>query len=111
MRIPINLKKWISDNRDLLKPPVCNKVVWEDSDFISSERLYEHYGAFQKGSRHQYEPVQLSDIKKGLEKWCPQARHIRKMNNNLQSRGYQLPSLKEGREVFGQILKHDINWE
>jgi 3-hydroxyanthranilate 3,4-dioxygenase len=34
MRIPINLKKWISDNRDLLKPPVCNKVVWEDSDFI-----------------------------------------------------------------------------
>ncbi|MAV63823.1 MAG: 3-hydroxyanthranilate 3,4-dioxygenase [Candidatus Marinimicrobia bacterium] len=34
MRIPINFKKWISDNRDLLKPPVCNKVVWEDSDFI-----------------------------------------------------------------------------
>tara|TARA_X000000950_G_scaffold266431_1_gene341919 strand:+ start:442 stop:1779 length:1338 start_codon:yes stop_codon:yes gene_type:complete len=84
---------------------------WEDSDFISSERLYEHYGAFQKGSRHQYEPVQLSDIKKGLEKWCPQATHIRKMNNNLQSRGYQLPSLKEGRKMFGQILKHDINWE
>ena len=34
MRIPLNFKKWIKDNRDLLKPPVCNKVVWEDSDFI-----------------------------------------------------------------------------
>ena len=33
-RIPINLKNWINDNQDLLKPPVCNKVVWEDSDFI-----------------------------------------------------------------------------
>ena len=34
MRIPINLNKWIKDNQNLLKPPVCNKVVWEDSDFI-----------------------------------------------------------------------------
>ena len=34
MRTPINFKKWINDNKDLLKPPVCNKVVWEDSDFI-----------------------------------------------------------------------------
>ena len=34
MRIPINFKKWIDDNRHLLRPPVCNKVVWQDSDFI-----------------------------------------------------------------------------
>ena len=34
MRAPLNFKKWINDNRELLKPPVCNKVVWEDSDFI-----------------------------------------------------------------------------
>ena len=34
MRIPINLNNWIEGNQDLLKPPVCNKVVWEDSDFI-----------------------------------------------------------------------------
>ena len=34
MRVPLNFKKWINDNRDLLKPPVCNKVIWQDSDFI-----------------------------------------------------------------------------
>ena len=31
---PINFKEWIEQNREMLKPPVCNKVVWEDSDFI-----------------------------------------------------------------------------
>jgi len=31
---PINIKKWIDDNRHLLKPPVSNKVVYEDTEFI-----------------------------------------------------------------------------
>tara|TARA_Y100001970_G_C14250711_1_gene871628 strand:- start:289 stop:795 length:507 start_codon:yes stop_codon:yes gene_type:complete len=31
---PINFKKWIEDNRNFLEPPVCNKVVYEDTEFI-----------------------------------------------------------------------------
>ena len=31
---PINFKKWIDENRHLLKPPVSNKVVWKDGDYI-----------------------------------------------------------------------------
>lgn len=31
---PFNFKEWIEDNRDKLKPPVCNKQVYEAGDFI-----------------------------------------------------------------------------
>lgn len=32
---PFNFKKWIDDNRDLLKPPVGNKQIWTKAgDFI-----------------------------------------------------------------------------
>ena len=31
---PINFMKWINDHRDLLKPPVGNKMIWEDREFI-----------------------------------------------------------------------------
>jgi 3-hydroxyanthranilate 3,4-dioxygenase len=31
---PLNFKAWIDENRHLLKPPVGNKCVWEDGDYI-----------------------------------------------------------------------------
>ncbi len=32
--LPINLNAWINDHRDVLKPPVCNKQVFEQDDYI-----------------------------------------------------------------------------
>lgn len=32
--MPLNFKKWIDENRHLLKPPVGNKQIWEDRDFM-----------------------------------------------------------------------------
>ena len=34
MRAPINFAKWIDEHRHLLKPPVGNQVVYEDTEFI-----------------------------------------------------------------------------
>ena len=34
MQMPINFKNWIDENRHLLKPPVGNKVVYEDTELI-----------------------------------------------------------------------------
>jgi 3-hydroxyanthranilate 3,4-dioxygenase len=31
---PFDFKKWIDENRHLLKPPVNNKVVYQDTEFI-----------------------------------------------------------------------------
>ncbi len=34
MQRPFNFKKWIDENRHLLKPPVGNQVVYQDTEFI-----------------------------------------------------------------------------
>src|SRR5579883_1017160 len=30
----LNLQKWIDEHRHLLKPPVGNKMIWKDREFI-----------------------------------------------------------------------------
>lgn len=31
---PINITAWVNEHRDLLKPPVGNKMIWQDSEFM-----------------------------------------------------------------------------
>lgn len=31
---PLNFRKWIEEHRDLLRPPVGNAQIWQNSDFI-----------------------------------------------------------------------------
>lgn len=32
---PLNFKRWIDENRDSLRPPVGNKMIWQDREFIA----------------------------------------------------------------------------
>jgi 3-hydroxyanthranilate 3,4-dioxygenase len=32
--VPLNFKRWIDENRHLLKPPVGNRQIWEDREFM-----------------------------------------------------------------------------
>ena len=32
--LPFNLQTWINEHRELLKPPVCNKQIFEHDDYI-----------------------------------------------------------------------------
>ncbi len=47
--LPINLMKWIDENREALRPPVCNKQMFLGSEFIiqivggPNERTDYHY--------------------------------------------------------------------
>ena len=34
MLLPIDFPKWLDEHRHLLKPPVGNQQIWEDTDFI-----------------------------------------------------------------------------
>jgi 3-hydroxyanthranilate 3,4-dioxygenase len=34
LAMPFNLKEWVDANRALLKPPVCNKQIFEGAEFI-----------------------------------------------------------------------------
>jgi 3-hydroxyanthranilate 3,4-dioxygenase len=34
MMPPIDLKKWVADNRHLLQPPVGNKCLWDNGGFL-----------------------------------------------------------------------------
>ena len=39
LTMPFKLLDWIDDNREHLKPPVCNKQMFESGDFIVGYHL------------------------------------------------------------------------
>ena len=69
---PINFKQWIDEHRDLLKPPVGNKCVYEDAEFIimvvggPNSRKDYHYDVGEEFF-YQVEGDMLLKIKDGEE--------------------------------------------
>ena len=77
--MPLNFQQWIEDNRHLLKPPVGNKMIWSDEDFIvmvvggPNERNDYHY---DEGPEFFYQ-VEGDMLLKIMEDGKPKDIHIR----------------------------------
>ena len=84
-------------------------IEWEDAQFVSKNNLISGYVRHGSKSR-QYDAPQITEIKKGLAKWCPDANYNRKQLNGKQERGYQLPSLDQARVAFEVAIGGKIDW-
>lgn len=76
---PFNLREWIDQHRHLLKPPVCNKQVFEDAEFIvmvvggPNRRKDYHY---DEGEEFFYQ-IEGDMVLKIMEDGKPKDIHIR----------------------------------
>ena len=76
---PFNLREWIDQHRHLLKPPVCNKQVFEDTEFIimvvggPNRRKDYHY---DEGEEFFYQ-IEGDMVLKIMEDGKPKDIHIR----------------------------------
>ena len=82
---------------------------WNDARFVSSTDLIKYYSRHRSMSRH-YQAVQSTEIKKGLNRYCPSAIKVRHLVGTNQQRGYQLPSLYKARVAFEQVIGSKIDW-
>jgi 3-hydroxyanthranilate 3,4-dioxygenase len=71
---PINFKKWIDENRHLLKPPVGNQIVYEDTEFIimvvggPNARKDYHYNEGEEFFYQIEGNIKLGIIENGVQK-------------------------------------------
>lgn len=76
---PFNFREWIDQHRHLLKPPVCNKQVFEDAEFIvmvvggPNRRKDYHY---DEGEEFFYQ-IEGDMVLKIMEDGKPKDIHIR----------------------------------
>ncbi|MEW7280539.1 3-hydroxyanthranilate 3,4-dioxygenase [Aquimarina sp. 2201CG1-2-11] len=104
---PLNFKAWIEEHRHLLKPPVGNKCVWEDGDFIvmvvggPNNRKDYHYNETPEF----FYQVEGDIVLKIIDKGVPKDVHIR------EGEIYLLPpkvphSPQRGKDTVGLVIEY-----
>ena len=64
--LPFSLLSWIAENRHLLQPPVGNKVIWQNQDFICMV-----VGGPNSRTDYHVERKRLAHELDALEWYCP----------------------------------------
>jgi hypothetical protein len=83
--------------------------VWSEPLFIASKFLAEYYLEFNKNAER-YSPFQPHVIKKTMEKFCISSKQDRRQEDNLQERGWSLPSITIARQEFEKAIGNPVDW-
>ena len=94
------------DSGDVLQTP----LTWEDTLFVSTQRLMGAWQAYEKQGGKRFSAPQSREIRIALKQLCPSAQPSRKVNGGYQLRGFILPPLPSARAEFVNFLGGEVSW-
>ena len=83
---------------------------WGDEIFIGTSALLRHYKEFDPQAGR-YKAIQEAQVSEALKKLCPSVKPNRKMVNNRQNRGFDLPDIETARKEFTEYLGCPVEWD
>jgi hypothetical protein len=85
-------------------------AIWTIPVFRSTNSLTRAFKEFDKQAGR-FAAVQQAEVVETIKKVCPSAEPSRKMINNKQQRGFDLPSIEVARKEFESYLGCTVDWE
>ena len=83
---------------------------WKAESFISTRDLVRHYKKYDPKA-NKYEPIQTRYVSQAVIRLCPSAKPARRISNNRQQRGFDLPDIQTARSEFDKHFNIATNWD
>lgn len=97
-------------NRNFAADEAYSQDEWEDGRFISTSCLTRHYKNYDRKA-DRYGPIQQSYISQSVKRLCPSVKSNRRLHNNRQERGFDLPCIQIARSGFESHFNMVIKWD
>jgi hypothetical protein len=83
---------------------------WEAVCFISTSSLVRNYKNYDRKAA-KYEPIQTSYVSQTIMRLCRSAKPVRRVSNNKQQRGFDLPDIQTARSEFDKHFNIVTSWD